>query len=69
MPNIEEPLKTKRESVLFRFIKKMAQSEINRATKNRESVKKKYQIRTRPLQSQTSCLLLPGVFVRCRCHP
>ena len=22
-----------------------------------------------PLQSQTSCLLLPGVFVRCRCHP
>lgn len=33
MPNIEEPLKTKRESGLFRFIKKMAQSEINRATK------------------------------------
>lgn len=48
MPNIEEPLKTKRESGLFRFIKKMAQSEINRATKNRESVKKHIRLELTP---------------------
>lgn len=32
MPIIEEPLKMKRDSGSFRFIEKMAQSEIYRAT-------------------------------------
>ncbi|WP_177206237.1 hypothetical protein [Treponema bryantii] len=36
MPKIEEPLKTKRFSGLFRFIEKTAQSEINRATLKRK---------------------------------
>ena len=38
MPKIEEPLKTKRFSGLFRFIEKMAQSEIYRANKPSNSL-------------------------------